>query len=74
MEFDHTETIKKFLRLSENYIACLPRISVEQELKEKKLYELHIRGYDFKRDFVLIIRKDKKNSMLVEDFMKFLVN
>ena len=74
MEFDHTETIKKFLGLSSNYIGCLPRISVEQELKEKKLFELRIRGYEFKRDFILIMRKDKKNSMLVDDFMKFLLN
>lgn len=74
MEFDHTETIKKFLSLSENYIGCLPRISVERELKEKKLFELKIRGYQFKRDFILILRKEKKNSMLVDDFVKFLLN
>lgn len=72
MEFDHTETIKKFLKLSPNYIACLPRISVEQELKEGSLFELHIRGYDFRRDFILILRKEKKSSMLVDDFMKFI--
>ncbi len=74
MEFDHTETIKKFLKLSTNYIACLPRISVEQELKEGSLFELHIRGYDFRRDFILIMRKDKKSSVLVDDFMKFISN
>jgi DNA-binding transcriptional LysR family regulator len=73
MEFDHTETIKKFLSLSQNYIACLPRISVEQELKEKKLFELRVRGYEFRRDFILIMRKDKKKSVLVDDFMKFLL-
>ncbi len=72
MEFDHTETIKKFLKLSPNYISCLPRISVEQELREGSLFELHIRGYDFRRDFILILRKEKKNSMLVDDFMQFI--
>ena len=74
MEFDHTETIKKFLKLSSNYISCLPRISVEQELKEGSLFELSVRGYDFKRDFILIMRKEKKSSMLVDDFMKFISN
>ncbi len=74
MEFDHTETIKKFLKLSSNYISCLPRISVLQELKEGSLFELPIRGYEFKRDFILIMRKDKKSSMLVDDFMKFISN
>ncbi|MDD2358262.1 MAG: LysR family transcriptional regulator, partial [Thiovulaceae bacterium] len=44
MEFDHTETIKKFLKLSSNYISCLPRISVAQELHEGSLFELPIRG------------------------------
>ncbi len=74
MEFDHTETIKKFLKLSSNYISCLPRISVAQELNEGALFELPIRGYEFKRDFILIMRKDKKSSMLVDDFMKFISN
>ncbi|MDD5156970.1 LysR substrate-binding domain-containing protein [Sulfurimonas sp.] len=74
MEFDHTETIKNFLKLSPNYISCLPRISVEQELKDGSLFELPIRGYDFKRDFILIMRKEKKNSMLANDFMKFILH
>ncbi|MBU0632249.1 LysR family transcriptional regulator [bacterium] len=74
MEFDHTETIKKFLKLSPNYISCLPRLSVEKELAEGSLFELPIRGYDFHRDFILIMRKDKKASMLVDDFMKFISN
>lgn len=74
MEFDHTETIKKFLKLSSNYISCLPRLSVEKELEEGSLFEVPIRGYDFQRDFILIMRKDKKVSMLVDDFMKFISN
>ena len=74
MEFDHTETIKKFLKLSPNYISCLPKISVEKELREGSLFELPIRGYRFDRDFILIMRKDKKISMLVDDFTKFISN
>ena len=74
MEFDHTETIKKFLKLSPNYISCLPKISVEKELREGSLFELPIRGYRFDRDFILIMRKDKKVSMLVDDFTKFISN
>lgn len=74
MEFDHTETIKKFLRLSPNYISCLPRISVEKELNSGSLFELNIRGHSFERDFILIMRKDKKTSMLVDDFTKFISN
>ena len=72
MEFDHTETIKKFLKLSPNYISCLPKISVEKELNEGSLFELKIRGYSFDRDFILIMRKDKKASMLVDDFTNFI--
>lgn len=74
MEFDHTETIKKFLKLSSNYISCLPKISVEKELREGSLFELSVRGYRFDRDFILIMRKDKKVSMLVDDFTKFISN
>ncbi|WP_345993841.1 LysR family transcriptional regulator [Sulfurimonas sp. HSL-1716] len=72
MEFDHTETIKKFLKLSPNYISCLPKISVEKELREGLLFELDIHGYSFERDFILIMRKDKKVSMLVDDFTEFI--
>ena len=71
MEFDHTETIKKFLKLSPNYISCLPRISVEKELEDGSLVELNIRGHKFERDFLLIMRKEKKASMLVDDFTNF---
>ena len=74
MEFDHTETIKKFLKLSKNYISCLPKISVEKELVDGTLFELKIRGHRFERDFILIMRKDKKASMLVDDFTNFLSN
>ncbi|HUH42414.1 MAG TPA: LysR family transcriptional regulator [Sulfurimonas sp.] len=74
MEFDNAETIKRFLKFSLNYISCLPRISVERELKEGSLFELPIRGYEFKRDFILIMRKDKKSSMLVDNFVKFISN
>ena len=72
MEFDHTETIKKFLRLNPNYISCLPRISVEKELKEGSLFELKIKKHMFERDFMLIMRKEKKMSRLVDDFTKFI--
>lgn len=73
MELEHTEGIKNFLKMDQPYIACLPRISIEDDLKEKKLYALKIKGHTFYRDFVLITRKGKVLSALIADFKAYIL-
>lgn len=73
MELEHTEGIKNFLKMDQHYLACLPRISVEDDLKEKKLFVVKIKAHAFYRDFVLITRKNKVLSALISDFKTYVL-
>jgi DNA-binding transcriptional LysR family regulator len=73
MEFDQTQTIKRFLKLNPSYISCLPKRSVQQELDAGVLFAVSIQGHTFKRDFKLIMRQEKQASALVHDFTSFVI-
>ncbi len=70
LELEQSETIKNFLLLDKNYISCLPKISVLQELEEKKLFHVPIKNHVFMRDFSLIFNKKRTPTLLMEDFKK----
>jgi len=73
MELEHTEGIKNFLKLDEHYLACLPRISVEDDLQEEKLFAIEIKGHSFSRNFVMITRKGKVLSALISHFESYVL-
>ncbi len=70
LELEQSETIKNFLLLDPEYISCLPRISVIQELEEQKLFHIPIKNHTFMRDFSLIFNKKRTPTLLMEDFQK----
>jgi DNA-binding transcriptional LysR family regulator len=70
LELGHTESIKSILR-NRSCLTCLSRISVENELKAGKLFEVPVKNFDCKRDFLLIYHKDKYHSSLFEKFIFF---
>lgn len=70
LELEQSETIKNFLLLDKNYITCLPKISVLQELEDKKLFHVPIKNHIFMRDFSLIFNKKRTPTLLMEDFKK----
>jgi DNA-binding transcriptional LysR family regulator len=70
LELEQSETIKNFLLLDPDYISCLPRISVIQELEAKKLFHIPIKNHIFMRDFSLIFNKKRTPTLLMEDFQK----
>lgn len=72
LELEQTEAIKNFLILDDNYISCLPRISVATELKEEKLFHLPIKNHQFSRDFSLVFNKKRTPTLLMEDFKKYI--
>jgi len=47
------------------------KISVENEIKEGKLYKVDVKNFDCKRDFLMIYHKDKYHSTLFEKFVFF---
>ncbi|MCD6653315.1 MAG: LysR substrate-binding domain-containing protein [Sulfurovum sp.] len=70
LELGHTESIKSILTNRE-CLTCISKISVENELKEGKLYRVDVKNFDCKRDFLMIYHKDKYHSTLFEKFVYF---
>lgn len=70
LELGHTESIKSIL-MNRECLTCISKISVEKELLEKKLYQVSIKGFECKRDFLMIYHKDKYHSTLFEKFVFF---
>lgn len=73
LELEQTEAIKKFLLLDEEYISCLPKVSVLAELHEEKLFHVIIKNHTFMRDFSLIMNKKRTPTLLMEDFHKHII-
>jgi len=73
LELGHTESIKSIL-LNHQCLTCISKISVQQEIKEKKLIEIKLKNFKCKRDFLMIHHKDKYHSELFEKFSYFAKN
>ncbi len=69
-ELGHTESIKSIL-INRQCLTCLSKISVEKEIKDGVLYEVPVKNFDCKRDFLMIYHKDKYHSTLFEKFIYF---
>jgi len=69
-ELGHTESIKSIL-MNRECLTCISKISVENELKEGKLYKVNVKNFECKRDFLMIYHKDKYHSTLFEKFIFF---
>lgn len=70
LELGHTESIKSILN-NRSCLTCLSKISVEGELRSGKLFEVPVKHFDCKRDFLMIHHKDKYHSSLFEKFVFF---
>jgi DNA-binding transcriptional LysR family regulator len=70
LELGHTESIKSIL-MNRECLTCISRISVENEIKEGKLYQIDVKNFECKRDFLMIYHKDKYHSTLFEKFIFF---
>jgi DNA-binding transcriptional LysR family regulator len=70
LELGHTESIKSILN-NRSCLTCLSKISVEDELKSGKLFQVPVKNFDCKRDFLMIHHKDKYHSSLFEKFIFF---
>ena len=70
LELGHTESIKSILRNRE-CLTCISKISVDKELSEKTLYQVKVKNFECKRDFLMINHKDKYRSALFEKFVFF---
>ena len=69
-ELGHTESIKSIL-MNRECFTCISKISVRNEIREEKLFQVPIKKFDCKRDFLMIYHKDKYHSTLFEKFLFF---
>ncbi len=69
-ELGHTESIKSIL-MNRECLTCISKIAVEKEMKEGKLYQINVKNFSCKRDFLMIYHKDKYHSTLFEKFIFF---
>ena len=70
LELGHTESIKSLL-INHQCLTCISKISVTQELQEKKLIQVPLRNFECKRNFYMIYHKDKYKSELFNKFVTF---
>ncbi|HHO42450.1 MAG TPA: LysR family transcriptional regulator [Epsilonproteobacteria bacterium] len=70
LELGHTESIKSILK-DRVCFACLSKIAVEKEIEEGTLYEVPVKKFECKRDFLMIFHKDKYHSELFDKFTHF---
>ncbi len=70
LELGHTESIKSLL-LNHQCLTCISKISVKNEIKNKKLIHIPLKNFECKRNFYMIYHKDKYRSELFEKFVYF---
>lgn len=70
LELGHTESIKSIL-MNRECLTCISKISVDKELQERKLFQVDVKNFECKRDFLMIHHKDKYHSTLFEKFVFF---
>ena len=70
LELGHTESIKSILK-KRDCLTCLSKISVDKELQAKTLFQVDVKDFACKRDFLMIHHKDKYHSSLFEKFVFF---
>jgi len=70
LELGHTESIKSILKNRE-CLTCISKISVDKELQEGKLFQVPVKNFECKRDFLMVYHKDKYHSALFEKFIFF---
>jgi len=71
LDLRHTEAIKSVLKETEGTISCISKIAVKNELQNKELFEIKVKGFDFTREFFQIHHKDKYKSELFKKFLTF---
>ena len=69
-ELGHTESIKSIL-VNRECLTCISRISVEKEIGDGSLFQVPVKNFECKRDFLMIYHKDKYHSTLFEKFLFF---
>lgn len=71
LEFSEFEEIKSVL-YHKDTLTCISKYAVKRELEEGKLFEVKLKNINFERNLYLIYHKDKSQSKLFKEFVKYI--
>lgn len=74
MQLQDFEEIKKIVLNNPDTVTAISKIIVEEELKEKKLFQIKLKNLELKREFYLVYHKEKTKNLLFETLIEFLKN
>lgn len=60
MQLQDFEEIKKIVLNNPDTVTAISKIIVEEELKEKKLFQIKLKNLKLKREFYLVYHKEKQ--------------
>ncbi|XOB63666.1 LysR substrate-binding domain-containing protein [Campylobacterota bacterium DY0563] len=72
MELYEFDEIKKILIKNKDTITAISKVAVEEELKNKQLFQIKLINIDFQREFHLIYHKEKNKNKLFVTFKDFI--
>jgi DNA-binding transcriptional LysR family regulator len=72
MELQDFEEIKTILIDNKDTITAISKNAVKKELESKKLFQIKLKNFEFKREFHIVYHKDKSPNLLFQTFIDFL--
>ena len=72
MELQDFEEIKTILIDNKDTITARSKNAVKKELESKKLFQIKLKNFEFKREFHIVYHKDKSTNLLFQTFIDFL--
>ena len=72
MELQDFEEIKTILIDNKDTITAISKNAVKKELESKKLFQIKLKNFEFKREFHIVYHKDKSTNLLFQTFIDFL--
>ena len=72
MELQDFEEIKTILIDNKDTITAISKNAVKKELESKKLFQIKLKNFEFKREFHIVYHKDKSPTLLFQTFIDFL--
>ena len=72
MELQDFAEIKTILIDNKDTITAISKNAVKKELESKKLFQIKLKNFEFKREFHIVYHKDKSTNLLFQTFIDFL--
>ena len=71
IDINNSNLIKQKL-CDDELIIAISKNAVKKELESKKLFQIKLKNFEFKREFHIVYHKDKSTNLLFQTFIDFL--